>query len=115
MLWRADEHEELTNHAWDERRARDAIEAMVSDAEAAERDAFWPGHPLDDVLGDDRLCSLYLGSAGMIWALWRLGTSLDASAALETAIDHYRALPDFGSDAHAPSLWMGETLSLIHI
>jgi hypothetical protein len=113
VLWRAGEHEELTNHAWDERLARDAIEAMVSDAETATRDGFWPGHPRDEVLEHDRLCSLYLGSAGMIWALWRLGASLDASAAVGTAIEHYRALPDFGSDAHTPSLWMGEAGLLV--
>jgi len=45
----------------------------------------------------------------MIWALWRLGASFDAPAAVGTAIEHYRASPDGGSFAHAPSLWMGET------
>ena len=113
VLWRADEHEELTNHAWDERLVRDAIEAIVSDAEAAERDGFWPGHPRDDVLEHERFCSLYLGSAGMIWALWRLGASFDAAAAVVTALEHYRAVPDFGSDAHPPSLLMGETGLLV--
>ena len=112
-LWRATEHEELTSRVWDERVARDALAAIVADALAAERDGFWPGHPLDDVGEDDRFCSLYLGSAGMIWALWSLGTAFDAKAALDTALERYRAVPDFGPEAHPPSLWMGETGLLV--
>ena len=113
VLWRATEHEQLTSRAWDQRVAIDAIDAIVSEALAAERDGFWPGHPLDDVAEDERICSLYLGSAGMIWALWRLDASFDAPAALDTAIDRYRAVPDFGSEAHPPSLLMGETGLLV--
>jgi hypothetical protein len=113
LLWRPEEHEELTNRAWDAPVARDAIEAIVADALAAERHGFWPGHPLDDVAEDERICSLYLGSAGMIWALCKLGASCDAPADLDAAIERYRAVPDFGPEAHAPSLWMGETGLLV--
>ena len=113
LLWRADEHEELTDREWDERRARDAIEAIVSDAQSAAEGGFWPGHPRDDILDDERFWSLYLGSAGIIWALRKLGASFDGVAALDTAIDHYRVEPDCGADAHAPSLWMGETGLLV--
>jgi hypothetical protein len=113
VLWRATEHEQLTSRAWDQRVAIDAIDAIVTEALAAERDGFWPGHPLDDVAEDERFCSLYLGTAGMIWALWRLDASFDAPAALDTAIDRYRAVPDFGPDAHPPSLLMGETGLLV--
>ena len=49
MVWRPDEHESLTGASWDERFAREAIATIVADAEAAERDGFWPGHPLDGV------------------------------------------------------------------
>ena len=113
MLWRAAEHEEVTERAWDERDARDAIGAIVSDAEARERDGVWPGHPGDEVAERECLCSLYLGSAGMIWALWKLGSSIDASAAIGAAIERYGASPDYGDQAHAPSLWMGETGLLV--
>ena len=109
MLWRVDEHEAASEQAWDEGLARDAVSRIVADAEAAESDGFWPGHPLDDVAEHERLCSLYLGSAGMIWGLWKLGSSLDCARAVAAAIERYRAVPDFGSDAHAPSLWMGES------
>ena len=112
-LWREAEHEELTSRAWDADVARDAIEAIVADALAAQRDGFWPGHPLDDVAEDERFCSLYLGSAGMIWALRKLGAPFDAGSALDAAIDHYRAIPDFGPEAHPPSLLMGETGLLV--
>jgi hypothetical protein len=113
VLWRVDEHEQLTERSWDEGVARKAIGTIVSDAESAASDGFWPGHPLDDVSEDERFASLYLGSAGMIWALWKLGTSLDVSAAVRSAIERYRVEPDFGPDAHAPSLWMGETGLLV--
>ena len=42
------------------------------------------------------LCSLYLGGAGMIWALSRLGSSLDCRSAVAAALERYRAAPDFG-------------------
>ncbi len=113
MLWRVEEHEALTERAWDEGLARDEVGAIVADAEAAESDGFWPGHPLDDVEEHERVCSLYLGSAGTIWGLWKLGSSLDCAGAVTAAIERYRAIPDFGSDAHPPSLWMGESGLLV--
>jgi hypothetical protein len=113
VLWRPHEHEELTSRDWDEGSARDAIGLIVADAVAAERDGFWPGHPLDDVREDERFCSLYLGSAGMIWALWTLDGWDGAVSALDAAIERYRADPDFGEQAHPPSLLNGETGLLV--
>ncbi len=113
MLWRPTEHEPLTETAWDESLARAAIDRIVADAEGAVRDGFWPGHPLDELEPDERFCSLYLGSAGMVWALHRLGSSLDCGAVLSRALEHYRTAPDLGRDAHPPSLWMGETGVLV--
>jgi hypothetical protein len=69
--------------------------------------------PLDELEDDERPCSLYLGSAGVIWALWTLGTSLDVEAVLASALARYRAVPDFGEEAHAPSLLWGETGLLV--
>jgi hypothetical protein len=103
----------VTARVWDEMLARDAVSAIVADAVAAESDGFWPGHPLDEVEERERLCSLYLGSVGMIWGLWKLGASYDCPAAVAAAIERYRSVPDFGPDAHAPSLWMGETGLLV--
>jgi hypothetical protein len=112
MPWRVEEHEALTAQEWDPAVVREAIGAIVADAEAAESDGGWPGHPLDDVPEDEHLCSLYLGAAGMIWALSRLGSSLDAAAALDAALRRYRTVPDF-DEPHAPSLLVGETGLLV--
>ena len=103
----------MTERTWIDAAARGAIAAIVAEAEAAERDGLWPGHELDEVDQYGPLCSLYLGSAGMIWGLGKLGSSLDCAAAVTTAIEHYRATPDFGGDAHPPSLWMGESGLLV--
>ena len=103
----------MTGRPWDVAIVRDAIRAIVADAEAAEDHGVWPGHPLDDLEADEFVCSLYLGSAGVIWALWKLGSSLDGSAAIAAALARYRAVADFGAEAHPPSLWMGETGLLV--
>jgi hypothetical protein len=113
MLWRVEEHEALTEREWDAAVARAAIGAIVADAEAAESDGGWPGHPLDDVPTDRRLTSLYLGGAGMTWALATLGSRLDAPAAIAAALRRCREAPDFDDFSHAASLLMGETGVLI--
>jgi hypothetical protein len=59
------------------------------------------------------LTSLYLGSAGVVWALHRLGSTIDLPAVVERALERYRAEADFGEHAHPPSLWMGEAGLLV--
>lgn len=113
MLWRVGEHERLTDREWDAAAAREAIGAIVADAESAVDDDGWPGHPLDDLREDERLCSLYLGGAGMIWALSRLGSSLDGSAAVAATLERYRTAPHVEEMAHPPSLLVGETGMLV--
>jgi hypothetical protein len=110
VLWRAEEHEALTDSPWDELRVRRAVAAIIADAEGTVVDGAWPIHPLDDD-GEElgQVSSLYLGSAGMIWALHRLGSSLDLVSLAVDAVERYRSSPDFGVQAHPPSLWMGET------
>ncbi|HUA71139.1 MAG TPA: LanC-like protein [Solirubrobacteraceae bacterium] len=112
MLWRIEEHEALAETEWDPAAARAGISAIVADAEAAERDGGWPGHPLDDVPADSHLSSLYAGSAGMTWALSALGSSLDAPAAIEAALRRYRVAPDY-DQPHTPGLLLGETGVLV--
>jgi len=74
---------------WDEPRVRDAIAAVVTDAEAALDGYAWPAHPLDDEISAADQMALYLGTAGMVWALGRLGSSLDLDALAVTALEHY--------------------------
>jgi lanthionine synthetase-like protein len=72
-LWGAEHHDRLAGGRWDPNRARNAIAAICHDAEAAfDPDALWPAHPLDGEVDDDERRSLYLGAAGMAWALDRL-------------------------------------------
>ena len=49
----------------------------------------------------------------MVWGLAKLGASLDAGAVLASALERYRVAPDDRADAHAPSLFMGETGVLV--
>jgi len=113
VLWRVEEHETLTDGEWDPAIARAAIAAIVADAEAAQRDGAWPGHPLDDVREDELLRSLYLGAAGVIWALSKLGSSLDCRAAITSTLARHHTSPHPDEQAHPPSLFMGETGMLV--
>jgi hypothetical protein len=101
-------HEPLTETPWDPARAEEEIAAIVADAETSLAGAAWPNHPLDDD-GDlhDGMATIYLGSAGMIWALHRLGSSLDLAALADDALRRYRDRPDF--DDGGPGVWLGET------
>jgi hypothetical protein len=112
VLWRPEEHEELGPVAWDEGLARDAIVEIRRDAEAAVQGDIWPGHPLDETR-DEPFVSLYLGTAGVVWALWELGSALDWTEIVDRALMRFRETPDLGEEAHAPSLWMGETGLLV--
>jgi hypothetical protein len=111
MLWRESEHEPLIDGMWTAGWAQEALEEIVADAEAAASpDAVWPFHPRDEPEEENEVWSgLYLGSAGMAWALWKLGSGFDAASALTHALERYRATPDFTQDPHPPSLLCGET------
>jgi hypothetical protein len=75
--------------------SRVTVEEIVAEAEAAVRDDLWPVHDLDDDVTDDDRRTLYLGAAGMVWALRRLGSTIDAEL----------SAPGDGS----ASLFLGET------
>ena len=110
MLYDPAAHEPLTDNTWDEGRVREAIAAIVADAEGALEGGSWPNHPLDDDQEDMLpvgLTTIYLGSAGMVWALQRLGSKLDLASLAQAALQRYRERPDF--DDNVPSLLMGES------
>jgi Lanthionine synthetase C-like protein len=101
-------HEPVTTTPWDEERVVAGIASIVADAEAALDAGGWPNHPNDDP--DEipaRPTSIYLGAAGMIWALHRLGSSLDLATLIADVLRRYRVQQDFGQDV--PSLLMGES------
>jgi hypothetical protein len=98
-------HEELTETTWSAERARAAIRAIVDDAEQAFDDG-WLVHPLDDDVEPTprKPTSLYLGGAGVVAALLRLGSPRDWSGYLERSIE----LPDFPEEDAERSLLAGE-------
>jgi len=76
MLFTPARHEPLGETPWSEARAHDGIAAIVASTLAGVDAAtgLWPLHPNDAEPGDDGpLRGLYCGSAGIIWALNRLG------------------------------------------
>lgn len=92
-------HEALNAPPWDEHAARAACERIVDEAVAAfDPVTLWPRHPRD-VEPDDAartlgFTSLYLGAAGMAWALHRLtGQSPLDAAALLAAFDAEPDMP----------------------
>ena len=104
MLYSPAAHERLTDTPWDAAKARDAIAAIVDDAEQAFADG-WLVHPLDaDEFTPAKPRTLYLGGAGVVAALSRLGSERDWVAYLQGAL----AEPDFPDDDSERSLWMGE-------
>jgi hypothetical protein len=95
---------------WDEERVHSQIAAVGADAESTLDGCLWPVHPLDDEVSASERTSLYLGSAGMIWALRRLGSSLDLDALASRALERYREHAD---PAEQASLFAGELALLL--
>jgi len=83
---------------------------IVAEAEAALLAETWPAHPADDPLVPYERFTLYLGAAGIIWALRRLGSSLDLDALAADALRGYRATPN---EEEPASLLAGETGLLV--
>jgi Lanthionine synthetase C-like protein len=122
MLYEAAQFEPLTDEPWDPARVADAIAAIVADADAAfDPAALWPAHEWDGWEEPLPMKTLYVGAAGVIWALDALRrrghaeTSLElADAALRT-LELNRAEPDGTADEHyrPASLLRGETGPLL--
>jgi hypothetical protein len=82
-------HRPLAHDAWSEPAARVVIEEIVADAVAQfHPDTFWLGHPSDDGVGDGNT-SVYMGAAGIVWAL----DYLHRIGATSVAEDFRPALP----------------------
>jgi hypothetical protein len=114
MLFTPALHERLAERPWDAERVRGAIRAIARDAEEAfEQDAGWPPHPRDDE-AKRRFHTLYLGAAGVIWALESLRSrglvelERDYLPVLERLLEAEHADPDFADYDPPRSLLMGE-------
>jgi hypothetical protein len=122
VLYEVDQFERLTDEGWVSARVRDAIAAIVADADAAfDSQGLWPAHEWDGWEEPLPLKSLYVGAAGVIWALDALrerglaDTSIDLAEAALRTVELKRAAPDFAADEHyhPGSLLCGETGPLL--
>jgi hypothetical protein len=106
-------HGPLTAQPWDEGRAAAAVAAIVDDAERAfDPQALWPIHERD-VDGDEgrAMSGLYLGAAGVIWALHELGSQHDFAEVADGLDRRFLDEPDFEPEKGeaAPGLWLGRS------
>lgn len=102
MLYDPSAFEPLIDDSWDDGRARDGIAALVDAADAAfDPHALWPAHEWDGYKAALPLKNLYVGAAGVVFALdvlRRRGlaeTTVDLPAAALTALERWREEPDY--------------------
>lgn len=121
MLYRPEAFEPLTETAWDEKRVRGGIRRIVADVDGAiDADALWPADEWDGWQAALPMKNLYVGAAGVIWALdvlRRRGhaeTGIDLADAASHTLAAFREEPDFMAGEELPSppesgLLTGET------
>ena len=122
VLYEPAQFEPLIDEPWVPARVEDAIATIVSDVDAAfDLSALWPAEEWDGWEEPLPLKSLYVGAAGVIWALDALRrtghaeSSVDLAAAALRTLELKRAAPDFTADEHyhPASLLCGETGPLL--
>ena len=70
MLYDPAQFEPPTDEPWDEGRVRDAIAAIVADADAAiDPETLWPVYDWDGWETPRQATNLYVGAAGVLWAV----------------------------------------------
>jgi hypothetical protein len=123
VLYDPAQFEPLTDEPWDDGRVRDEIAAIVADADAAfDQEKLWPAHEWDAGGAPLPLKNLYVGAAGVIWALAALRRrghaepSLDLQAAALRTLELFRAEPDIEpgeTHYHPAALFFGEAGPLL--
>jgi hypothetical protein len=123
VLYEPAQFEALTDEPWDPARVEDAIARIVADADAAfDHATLWPADEWDGWRAPLPMKNLYVGAAGVVWALDALRrrghaeTSLDLAAAALRALEFWRAEPDFmegETHSHPAALLRGETGPLL--
>jgi hypothetical protein len=122
LLYRQEAFEPLVDAPWDEGRVRAAVREIVADTDAALRGPklFWRAHNWDGWHGTSPMKNLYVGTAGVLWALDELRRRGHAETALDLAdlatrnVELFRARPDFMKGMKLPAerdsaLLTGET------
>jgi hypothetical protein len=122
VLYDPAQFEPLTDEPWDPARIEDAIAAVVADADASfDPEALWPAEEWDGWEEPLPLKTLYVGAAGVIWALDALRrrgqaeSSVGLAAAALRTLELQGAEPDSTSDEHyrPAALLRGETGPLL--
>ncbi len=111
MLFRPEAFEPLTERPWNDGDVRSAIRAIVADVDAAfDADALWPADDDWDAWNTPTpLKTLYVGAAGVVWALDALrrrghaASEVDLAAAALRTREAWRAEPDFMTGIELPS------------
>src|ERR671934_615015 len=111
MLYRPEAFEPLTETPWDEERVRAAIRAIVADTDAALRGPklLWKAHSWDNWHATSPMKNLYVGAAGVLWALDELRRREFADATLDLVdlaahnVELFRARPDFPKGMKLPA------------
>src|SRR5215831_15197000 len=122
MLYEPARFDALIDEPWVPAHVADAIAAIVADADAAfDSKTLWPAYEWDAREKPLPLSGLYVGAAGVIWALDELRkrghaeSSHDLATAVVRTVELERATPDFSADAHyrPGALLSGETGALL--
>ena len=84
MLYEPTRFDALIDEPWVPARVEDAIAAIVADADAAfDKKALWPAHEWEAREKPLPLSGLYVGAAGVIWALDELQRRGHAESSLD--------------------------------
>jgi hypothetical protein len=109
MLYRPEAFEPLTDEPWDEERVRRGIREIVASAdEAYDPETLWPAGEWESWQTPTPLKTLYVGAAGVIWALETLRrrghaeTKLDLGDGARRTLDAYRREPDLMAGVELP-------------
>jgi lantibiotic modifying enzyme len=109
MLYRPEGYEPLAAE-WDDEAARAGIRAIVADADAAfGAESLWPADEWDSWRTPTPLKTLYVGAAGVLWALDELQrrghaeTAIDLKQAASETVEEWRREPDLMREIELPS------------
>ncbi len=112
MLYRPEAFEPLVDTPWSELRARAAIREIVEDADTAFRGPrlFWQANQWDGWHSTSPMKNLYVGTAGVLWALDRLRrhgyteTRLDLGDLARRNVELFRERPDYMKGMKLPAV-----------
>ena len=110
MLYQPEEFDALTDRPWDEAWVRGEIERIAADAGAVyDPEGLWPAEEWDSWQTPTPLKALYVGAAGVVWALGALQrrghaeSSLDLPEVARRVHEAWRAEPDYMKGIELPS------------